>query len=337
MKWDGPTLVNLGDAFAELYPMKEEAVRVAKGAGLRVGLIRFHDAANVNWFNILDHAAKQDAAGSDGVLSVVDFALKEYPSNEILKLARSERRLSAVKGADIRKDVVWQGPAEATELEKILGPVSALVDVCFLELGTERARAVGRVLLADGSSGSGFLAAGDVLVTNHHVLPDTAAASSASLELNYQRTLAGAEAPVDSFRLDPARFFATSEADDWTAVAVTGEPSKRWGRLELGQVTLEVGARVNIIQHPGGGPKQISFFHNTVTFVGEDRVQYLTDTLPGSSGSPVFDERWRVVALHHSGGWCAEPGTPGKALAYRNEGIHIHRVLQGLQAAGWKP
>lgn len=28
---------------------------------------------------------------------------------------------------------------------------------------------------------------------------------------------------------------------------------------------------------------------------------YLTDTLPHSSGSPVFNSEWEVVALHHAG------------------------------------
>ena len=66
-------------------------------------------------------------------------------------------------------------------------------------------------------------------------------------------------------------------------------------------------------------------------FVGEGRVQYLTDTLPGSSGSPVFDKDWRLVALHHSGGWITEPGS--KETFYRNEGIHVDRVGEVLRAA----
>jgi V8-like Glu-specific endopeptidase len=59
------------------------------------------------------------------------------------------------------------------------------------------------------------------------------------------------------------------------------------------------------------------------------RVQYLTDTEPGSSGSPVFDSQWRLVALHHSGGWLPEPGRETKF--YRNEGININRVIDGLK------
>lgn len=60
-------------------------------------------------------------------------------------------------------------------------------------------------------------------------------------------------------------------------------------------------------------------------------MQYLTDTMPGSSGSPVFDKDWRLVALHHSGGWILEPGS--KSRYFRNEGIHIERVLDVLRRA----
>lgn len=335
MSWDGPTLVNLGDALADLYPMKEESVRVVQGTGLRPSQFKFNDAANVNWFNILGRAAHQEVRGTNGALAVVEFARKEFPSNEILKLAITSGSVPAVKGPDIREDVVWQGPTAGQGLEKILGPVSTLVDVCYLELGALRARAVGRVKLADGGAGTGFLVQGGVLVTNHHVLHDAAQARAAILELNYERTLAGTDAPIDLYRFEPDRLFVTSDVDDWTAVAVANEPSKKWGLLEIAEVEMVAGARVNIVQHPGGGPKQISLFHNTVTFVGGGRVQYLTDTLPGSSGSPVFDEHWRVVALHHSGGWLSEPGAQSKSLVYRNEGIHINNVVRGMRGAGW--
>jgi endonuclease G, mitochondrial len=30
-------------------------------------------------------------------------------------------------------------------------------------------------------------------------------------------------------------------------------------------------------------------------------LHYLTDTAPGLSGSSVFNDRWELVALHHSG------------------------------------
>jgi V8-like Glu-specific endopeptidase len=57
-------------------------------------------------------------------------------------------------------------------------------------------------------------------------------------------------------------------------------------------------------------------------------VQYITDTLPGSSGSPVFNDDWRIVALHHSGGNIPEPST--NSIHFRNEGIRIGAILADL-------
>jgi hypothetical protein len=134
--------------------------------------------------------------------------------------------------------------------------------------------------------------------------------------------------------LDPDAGFATSPmsgGDDWTAVAVKGDTSQ-WGYIELTDATVRATEYVNIIQHPGGMPKQIALYHNVVAYADHRRIQYLTDTMPGSSGSPVFDSAWRLVALHHSGGWLTEP-TTGKVF-FRNEGIHVRAVVQGLESSG---
>ncbi len=99
--------------------------------------------------------------------------------------------------------------------------------------------------------------------------------------------------------------------------------------LNLEEVNIAAKDRVNIIQHPGGDHKQIALYHNIIAYTDNKRIQYLTDTMPGSSGSPVFDSQWRVVALHHSGGWIVEPGT--KRQVYRNEGININCIIEGFK------
>ena len=85
---------------------------------------------------------------------------------------------------------------------------------------------------------------------------------------------------------------------------------------------------MNIIQHPGGLPKQISFQNNFVQYADATKVQYLTSTLNGSSGSPVFNDKWEVIAVHHAGGELPEPGTELRYL--RNEGIAIGTILDNL-------
>jgi V8-like Glu-specific endopeptidase len=87
-------------------------------------------------------------------------------------------------------------------------------------------------------------------------------------------------------------------------------------------------SRVNIIQHQGGMPKQISIQNNFLEYVDEKLLQYLTSTLPGSSGSPVFDDNWRVVALHRSGGMVEEPQTSRRY--FRNAGIRISAIVNDL-------
>ena len=57
-----------------------------------------------------------------------------------------------------------------------------------------------------------------------------------------------------------------------------------------------------IVQHSNGGLKQIALTANQVISLWEHRLHYTTDTMPGSSGSPVFNDSWQVIAIHHAGG-----------------------------------
>ena len=328
MDWPTARIKSLRELLANLYPKEDDARRVVADVGMQRTQIEFSNKAITNWFNILDRARLE----KDRLDAIYRYALDENPINEKLKLLISSSPPEPRNGPEVSD---WRGPSTASQLEKIIGQRSTLVPITYLELGLLRSRPVARVRLSDGSSGTGFLVADDLLITNNHVLPSRDAACSAIAQFNYQQTIASISAPMHEYNLLPDEMFQTSaeSADDWTAVRVDGKPSEKWGFLELKPASLKVGDNVNIIQHAGGGPKQVSFNANVVVFVGDTRIQYLTDTLPGSSGSPVFDTNWNLVALHHSGGWLFEPNSPQKASYYRNEGIPIDRIIKGLSKA----
>jgi V8-like Glu-specific endopeptidase len=322
--WERAALRNLREILARLYPTERDSRRVVEDSGLDPAGIAFDSKADNNWFAILDEASKH--AGK--VDAIVAVARETYPDNDALKRSAAGAPPPPVTGPE---PADWQGPKAAGQLERVIGTVSALVPISFLEVGLLKARSVAKIRRADASAGSGFIVADGILVTNNHVLPDAETARSSVAMFNYQLTVDGLSAEVDEHKLLPDAYFKTSEAEDCSAVPVDGEPNKRWGTLELAPHQVQVGDRVNIIQHPNGLPKQISLYSNVVVYTGGGRVQYLTDTEPGSSGAPVFDRDWNIVALHHSGGWIAEPGGADPSRKYyRNEGIHIDTVIAGL-------
>lgn len=332
MAWDR-NLSNLRNVLAGLYWNVEEAHRIVLEVGMNWANIRQSGKSINTWQSILEEAELQLMVGD-----IIRLARQEYPKLQSLALAEQNLLLS-VEAPEI-KDEEWQGPTDSDQLEKIIGTLSTLRPISFLERGLEMSKSVARVVRADGGRGSGFLIKDNLLITNHHVIPSKEIARGATVEFNYQKTSEGLDAEMVPFKLAPdegVKGFATSPkedqgGDDWTAVRVTGNPNGEFGSLTLSRADPKLQDEVIIIQHPGGGPKQIALSHNIVAFVNEKRLQYLTDTMEGSSGSPVFNIDWQVVALHHKGGDLQEPNS--KLRVFRNQGVHINVVIDGLTAAG---
>ena len=207
--------------------------------------------------------------------------------------------------------------------EKVVG-LNNLLSIGWVGRALELAACVCRVNTPNGP-GSGFLIATDLLLTNHHVLPDAATAGATVAEFNYQVDWGGQLEPVRRFTCDPS-FFHNNKELDYAIVRVNGAPGDLYGFVNLAtRADPTVNDFVSIIQHPEGGPKKIAFTDNKVSAVFNDLVQYSTDTEPGSSGSPVFNQEWEIVGLHHRGGGLAGPD--GKKY-FTNEAIQIGAVVR---------
>ncbi len=123
------------------------------------------------------------------------------------------------------------------------------------------------------------------------------------------------------------------EALDYSVIQLSEVP-KGIAPLKLSPAAVKRDDRVTIIQHPGGSYKKISLQNNFVEYADQYVAQYTTSTEPGSSGSPVINDHFEVVALHHAGGELSEPATKRRYL--RNEGVRISAILDDLRAKGKK-
>jgi endonuclease G len=248
-------------------------------------------------------------------------------------------------------------PAELA-LERFLG-INDLMGVAFLEEGLRVARTIARIWVSVSSGqpaayGTGFMVSPQLLMTNHHVLGDVPTARNSLAEFDYQRRADGTLVSTTVFKFEPQIFFYANQELDYAVVSVSslannGRPLSEFGHNLLSE---EEGKAIaaqwgNIVQHPGGEPKQVSLRENQIVDVLPNFLHYKSDTAPGSSGAAVYNDRWEIVALHHSGvpdktedgriravdgaPWRPEMGED-RIKWIANEGVRISRITGHLRA-----
>ena len=108
-----------------------------------------------------------------------------------------------------------------------------------------------------------------------------------------------------------------------------GAPPRGWIEIPGTAYDFPPDTPLFVVQHPKGAPLKLALDTNAVIGLnGNDtRVAYRTNTEPGSSGSPVFDQNWNLVALHHS-------GDPDSIMPSYNEGVPFSAIVALLQQRG---
>ena len=261
------------------------------------------------------------------------------PAQDVVDLDRSLRR------EDVINDLV----------ERTVGRTRDLLSVEFFEMGLLAARCVGLVTTRGQANGTGFLVAPGLMLTNEHVLRTAAEAGDSDLELDFEENRFGDAKRTEIFRLRPETFFLADTALDFALVGVdlvsqNGTQLDSFSVLPLigEEGKVRIGEAVNVVQHPLGRVKQVAIRNNLLVDLPEGPYfHYEADTDKGSSGAPVFNDFWEVVALHHSGvprtdeqgrlvdatGQVLGAGDADRFEWVANEGVRVSRIVAAVSEA----
>lgn len=225
-----------------------------------------------------------------------------------------------------------------------------------------------RVELDGNAAGTGFLVGPDTVLTNYHVLKpllDSGGtdAKRVACRFDYKVLADGSRVqgivvalhPTD-WKIDFSPYSAaentktpetpppTVDELDYALVRLAESigsgpsaprggadgPRRGWIAMPKNPPTFVPKMPLMIAQHPDGMPLKLAVDTDSVIGVNANgtRVRYATNTEAGSSGSPVFDMDWSLVALHHLG----DPAYDHPA-SY-NQGVPIDKIADRLRRQG---
>jgi endonuclease G len=347
---------DLIDALMKLPGIQSPDARSTLLSGIRVPLGRsnnfFVDLDTI--VNQLDGVGRLDN-GERPVVIVAHNAGRFVHGTELGQtLGRLEREIEKAYGEEEPASDVPTTP-EAL----VFGGPGEWVTSTFLEqamlTGTRVARLrVPRIVRGQeehpvGSLGTGWLIGPCLLLTNHHVVNARERGEPAALKSDFTTQGRSAVAWFDYFvegrsstEIAAVDLVHSNAALDYALLRLADHKALQTRKqiaLPQNAPQLDRGTRLNVAQYPGGGPLRLAIRNNFFVGRGEKQFQirYLTDTIEGSSGSPVLDDNWQVIALHHGARkvnpqlYDKEPGVRG-IVKFHNQGIDIQAIIADLPA-----
>ena len=228
-------------------------------------------------------------------------------------------------------------------LEKTFGTVGG-VTVKWWTMAQERLKAIARIETKVGvAQGTGFLVEarhlnpewgdGLVMITNAHVTSDPpeyeGAIKPEDAVANF--TMLDGVAPI---QVTAPRLFQSGVEDlDVTVLRLESVPADVTPIPLAKNLPLPDGEqRLYVMGHPSGGDLKISIDDNVLIDHDDLKLHYKAPTEPGSSGSPVFNRNWDLIALHHKGNDHMERLHGEKGTYQANEGISFLAIADACAA-----
>ncbi|WP_414752674.1 trypsin-like peptidase domain-containing protein [Anabaena sp. CCY 9910] len=155
--------------------------------------------------------------------------------------------------------------------------------------------------------GTGVMIAKNLILTCNHIFSKTQV-RQAWVRFNYNAD--SRQLDKDLYELD-MNFVSFSSRHDYALIKLKENPQQQIA-VNSEQI-LDSGQGIRIIHHPQGNPLIISDIGEIVQ-VGEDYIDHNLKTDNGSSGAPIFNRQWELIAIHQGNvgiGRNFEPGSTG--------------------------
>jgi len=216
---------------------------------------------------------------------------------------------------------------------------------------------VARITVGGRENGTGFLVGRDLLLTNWHVVESVSASAPGVAQFDFVVPAAGELRALREVAFADAWLLASSAYDsdanersddgpnegkwDYALVrlaepvgeqpigadrSATTDP-RGWYSLVRSALVFDANDAILVVGHPEGRAMEFSFAAPSGARLTkhQTRLRYRTNTEAGSSGSPVFDKDWRVVALHHAAG-------PSHDDTW-NQGVPVWKIVEHLHSS----
>ena len=287
------------------------------------------------------------------VLNKLLRELTQAPGAEITLALNREALGVHANGADALQGIV-RGASNWASYDDFLGGLAAIGPrICRIEAASD----------GDAVYGTGFLVGDDLVLTNSHVRDALLKEGQAAACRFDYRQLAGSQAVRAGLVVEAANEawvawspYAQSDVLEGGTLPTAAELDYALlriadpvGRFEPGHEAetqpqsarghfvlkpdagaLALGADVIVVQHPGGRPLKIAL-GQAKAVLSEWRCAHDAPTEGGTSGSPCFDLKLQLRALHHG----TDPKDPRRPRF--NQAVPIGAVAADLAAKGKLP
>jgi V8-like Glu-specific endopeptidase len=250
---------------------------------------------------------------------------------------------NTVQPSDFGPDIDWYGTTDEIELQGFFKKQPDWYDVGFLQRIIEQAKSVCRVDLPNlNITATGVLIDTKYVLTNYHVVKrndnDDLEANAKNIRLNFgcfslkdgketssKMFYLNAQQPILAFSPVNELDYVLLQLEDTFIQALNAEEAMIKPTQFSNNINISERDGINILQHPNGESMKLSITCDGITGVypNSGLVQYINKASGGSSGSPCFNEKGELVAIHHA--------QKSKSFGTIREGILLSHIYKDLE------